>query len=162
MTPDRIQKKVILRAPRERVWKALSDADAFQSWFGVRFDGRFTPGATLRGVIVGTQVDAESAEAMKEYQGRSFVVTIEQMEPGRLFSYRWHPHAIEPGVEYDAEPTTLVTFELEDAAAGTLLTVTESGFDGIPLSRRAKAFEANSGGWDAQVILLGKYLDRGV
>jgi uncharacterized protein YndB with AHSA1/START domain len=155
---DRIEKKVLLRAPQKRVWRALSDSMEFGSWFGVRFDGPFTPGASMRGVIVPTTVDAEVARAQKDYEGKAFTMTIEQMEPERLFSFRWHPFAVEPDIDYSAEPMTLVVFTLEQAADGVMLTVTESGFDQIPLARRAKAFTANEGGWSMVVKLIEKHL----
>ena len=158
MSADRIEKRVLLHASRQRVWRALSDSAEFGSWFGVRFDGPFAAGACVHGVIVPTTVDAEVARLQKEYEGMPFEITIEQMEPERLFSFRWHPFAIEPGVDYSAEPTTLVVFALEEAADGIMLTVTESGFDRIPIARRAKAFTANEGGWSMVVKLIGKYL----
>jgi uncharacterized protein YndB with AHSA1/START domain len=158
MSTDRIEKKVLLRAPRKRVWRALSDSTEFGSWFGMKFDGPFAPGACMRGVIAPTTVDAEVAKAQKAYEGIPFEITIEQMEPERLFSFRWHPGAVEPGVDYSAEPTTLVVFELEEVADGIMLTVTESGFDQIPLGRRAKAFQANEGGWSMVVKLIEQYM----
>lgn len=160
MTTDRIEKTILLRAPRRRVWRALADSTEFGSWFGMRLDGPFTPGACLRGVIVPTTVDAEVAKAQQEHEGTPFEITVEQMEPERLFSFRWHPFAIERGVDYSAEPTTLIVFTLEEVAGGILLTVTESGFDRIPLARRAQAFEANEQGWGMVVKLLESYLDR--
>jgi uncharacterized protein YndB with AHSA1/START domain len=122
------------------------------------FDGPFTPGAIMRGVIVTTKVNAEVAKAQKPYEGLPFEITIEQMEPERLFSFRWHPFAVERGVDYSAEPTTLIVFTLEDVANGVMLTVTESGFDRIPLARRAKAFTANEQGWGMVVKLIEEYL----
>jgi uncharacterized protein YndB with AHSA1/START domain len=158
MNTDRIQKEVLLRAPLKRVWRALSDSTEFGTWFGMKFDGPFEAGARMRGVITPTTVDAEIAEAQKKYEGMPFEITIEQMEPERLFSFRWQPFAVEPGVDYSAEPTTLVVFRLEEAAGGILLTVTESGFDQISLERRAKAFTANEGGWTMAVKLIEKYV----
>ena len=160
MNTDRIEKKVLLRAPRKRVWRALADAAEFGSWFGVKFAGPFEPGAKLRGLVVPTTVDAGVAKAQKEYEGTPFEITVDQMEPERLFSFRWHPFAIDPGVDYTAEPTTLVVFELEEVEGGIMLTVTESGFDQIPLARRAKAFTANEGGWSMQVKLIAQYVSR--
>lgn len=158
MSTDRIEKKVLLRAPRKRVWHALADSQQFGSWFGMTFDGPFAPGAVMRGTLAPTTVDAEVAKAQQPYEGLPVEFTIERMEPERLFSFRWHPYAIEPGVDYSAEPTTLIVFELEETAEGVVLTVTESGFDQIPLARRAKAFGANEAGWGMQIILLGKYV----
>jgi uncharacterized protein YndB with AHSA1/START domain len=158
MNTDRIEKKILLRAPRKRVWRALSDSTEFGGWFGMKFDGPFAPGAIMRGVIVPTTVNAEVAKAQKPYEGMAFEITIEQMEPERLFSFRWHPYAVERGVDYSAEPTTLVVFALEEVANGVMLTVTESGFDRIPLARRAKAFTANEEGWGMVVKLIGEYL----
>src|ERR1700691_1294653 len=158
MDTDRIEKKALLHAPLKRVWRAISDSTEFGSWFGVRFDGPFAPGAVMRGIIVPTTVDAEVAKAQKAYEGKAFEIIIEQIEPERLFSFRWHPYAVEPGVDYSAEPTTLVAFTLEEAADRVMLTLTESGFDRIPLGRRAKAFASNDGGWAAQMKLIALYL----
>jgi uncharacterized protein YndB with AHSA1/START domain len=158
MNTDRIEKKVLLQAPRKRVWRALADSTEFGSWFGMKFDGPFVPGASVRGTIVPTTVDAEVARAQKEYEGLPVEIAIEQMEPERLFSFRWHPFAVERGVDYSKEPTTLIVFVLEEVADGTMLSVTESGFDRIPLARRAKAFTANEQGWGMVVKLIQEYL----
>jgi len=158
MSTDRIEKRVLLRAPLARVWRAISDSKEFGSWFGVRFDVPFTPGAKLRGVVVPTTVNEEVAKAQKPYEGTPFEITVEHMEPERLFSFRWHPFAVEPGVDYSLEPTTLVAFTLEKTADGIMLTITETGFDQIPLARRARAFSANEGGWSKQVELIEAYL----
>jgi uncharacterized protein YndB with AHSA1/START domain len=155
---DRIEKTVLLRAPQARVWRAISDAGQFGRWFGVAFDGPFVAGARMTGRMVPTQVDAEMAKAQEPYAGRPFECTIDRIEPMRLFSFRWHPYAVEPDFDYSREPTTLVVFELEEVAGGTKLTITESGFDRIPLERRAKAFTSNQQGWAAQTRLLEKYL----
>ncbi len=160
MTTDRIEKQILLHAPLKRVWRALTDSAEFGLWFGVKFDGPFQPGASLRGVIVPTIMDPEVARAQKKHEGTPFQITVEQLEPERLFSFRWHPFAIESAVDYSAEPTTLVSFTLEEVAAGVLLTVTESGFDQIPLARRAQAFLANEQGWSMQVKLVEAYLVR--
>jgi uncharacterized protein YndB with AHSA1/START domain len=158
MNTDRIEKKILLHAPLKRVWRALSDSTEFGTWFGVKFDGPFSPGATMRGVIVTTKVNAEVAKAQKAHEGMPFEITIERMDPERLFSFRWHPFAIERGVDYSTEPATLVEFALEEVANGVMLTVTESGFDRIPLARRAKAFTANEQGWGMMVKVIEEYL----
>ncbi len=158
MSTDRIEKRILLRAPLNRVWRALSDSTEFGRWFGVKFEGPFTPGAHLSGVIVTTSVDAEVAKAQMEHKGLPFEITIERMEAERLLSFRWHPFAVERGVDYSAEQTTLVVFALEETAEGVVLTVTESGFDQIPLARRAKAFSANEAGWGIMVKVFEKYL----
>jgi uncharacterized protein YndB with AHSA1/START domain len=160
-TTDRIEKQVVLRAPRARVWRALSNAHEFGTWFGVKFDGPFKPGALVRGVIVPTKVDADVAKAQKPYEGKPFEITIDRIEPEKLLAFRWHPFAVEPGVDYSQEPTTLVEFRLEDVANGVRLTVTESGFDRVPLERRAKAFAANEGGWTMVMTLIEKHLANG-
>jgi uncharacterized protein YndB with AHSA1/START domain len=155
---DRIEKKVTLKAPLERVWRAVSDAAEFGRWFGVRFDEPFRAGAHMKGVIRPTEADAEIARSQEPYAGAAFEVTVDRIEPMKVFSFRWHPFAVDPEVDYSAEPTTLVVFELESVPGGTRLTITESGFDGIPLARRAKAFEMNEGGWAAQAKLVEKYV----
>jgi uncharacterized protein YndB with AHSA1/START domain len=155
---DRIEKQVLLRASRARVWRALTDAEEFGTWFGVKFNGPFIPGSLLRGVIVPTRVDVEVAKAQQPYEGLPFEISVDRIEPETLFAFRWHPFAIEPGVDYSREPTTLIVFALADVADGTMLTVTESGFDRIPLARRAKAFTANEGGWTMVMALIEKHL----
>jgi uncharacterized protein YndB with AHSA1/START domain len=157
---DQIQKSVLLKAPLARVWKALTDSQEFGEWFGVKFDGPFVAGAPSRGVIRPTTADLEVARMQQPYAGRTFDITVDRIEPQRLFSFRWHPFAIEANVDYSKEPTTLVVFTLEEKSNGVLLTVTESGFDRIPLDRRAQAFTANEGGWTKQMTLIEKHLAR--
>jgi uncharacterized protein YndB with AHSA1/START domain len=137
---ERIEKKMLLRAPRSKVWRALTRAEEFSTWFRIKMEGDFEVGK----VIVGHSM-------MPGYEHLTMEVTIERMEAERFFSYRWHPYAIDPNVDYSKEPTTLVEFRLEDADGGTLLTVTESGFERIPEARRAEAFKMNSHGWGAQL-----------
>ena len=158
--PDRIEKQVMLRAPLARVWKALTDYQEFGRWFGVRLDAAFTPGARIEATIAPTEVDPEIAKMQEPHAGTRFEIEIERVEPMRLLSFRWHPFGVDKGADYSQEPTTLVTFALEEVPGGTRLTVTESGFDRIPLARRAKAFEANEHGWEAQTKLIEKYLAR--
>ena len=160
MSTDRSEKTVLLRASLQRVWQALADSTEFGTWFGVRFDGAFTPGAIIHGVVTPTTVDPEVAASQKTYEGAPFQLVIEGMEPRRLLSFRWHPFAVEPNLDYSAEPTTLVEFTLEETAEGVMLTVTESGFDRIPIECRAKAFTANEGGWGMVVKLIALYVNR--
>jgi uncharacterized protein YndB with AHSA1/START domain len=160
MSTDRIEKKVLLHAPLKRVWTALADSTEFGTWFGMKFDGPFAPGALRRGVIVPTKVNSEVAKAQQKYEGMPVEITIEKMEPERLFSFRWHPYAIEKGVDYSKEPTTLIVFALQEMKDGVMLTVTESGFDQIPLTRRVKAFTANEEGWGMVLKLLEEYFVR--
>jgi uncharacterized protein YndB with AHSA1/START domain len=160
MDTDRIQKKILLHAPLKRVWSALADSTEFGSWFGMKFDGPFVPEALMRGVIVPTKVNVEVAKAQQAYEALPVEITIEKMEPERVFSFRWHPYAIEKGIDYSAEPTTLIVFALEETKVGVMLTVTESGFDQIPLARRIKAFTANEQGWGMVVKLIEEYVVR--
>lgn len=160
MSTDQIKKQILLRAPQSRVWRALTDATEFGSWFGIKLHGPFVAGTAVQGELTGTTVNEEIAAAQQAYAGLRFEIVVDQIEPERLICFRWHPYAIEPGVDYSAEPMTLVSFTLEEAAGGVQLTVVESGFDRIPLERRAKAFAANEGGWEVQVTLIEAYLDR--
>ena len=155
---DRIEKKIVLRAPRERVWRAISDSKEFGIWFGIDLDAPFEAGKKVTGRMTPTQVDPEIAKKQEPYSGHPFEWTVERIEPMRLISFRWHPFAIDPKHDYSNEPTTLIVFELADAPNGVELTITESGFDKLPPERRAEAFKANDGGWEAQTKLLAKYL----
>jgi uncharacterized protein YndB with AHSA1/START domain len=155
---DRIEKRVVLRAPRERVWRAISDAKEFGTWFGVEFAEPFTAGKRMTGRIVPTKVDPEVAKLQEPYEGAPFEWSVESIEPMQRIAFRWHPFAIERDYDYSKEPTTLVVFELAEVAGGTELRITESGFDAIPLERRAKAFAANEGGWSHQAKLVEKYV----
>lgn len=158
MNTDRIEKQVLLRAPLDRVWRAISDSHEFGRWFGVRVDGPFVAGTSVTATITGTTVDDEVAEMQRPHAGAKATWQIVAVEPPRRFAYRWHPFAVESDVDYDAEPTTLVEFTLSDTPDGVQLRIVESGFDAIPEARRAAAFEANSGGWAKQTELVRKYL----
>ncbi len=144
---DRIEKQILIEAPRARVWRALTDAADFGAWFGVNLSGRFAPGQRLTGQIT-----------IPGYQHVVMDITVDRVEPERLVSWRWHPNAIEAGRDYSSEPTTLVVFELEEAEGGVLLKVVESGFDALPESRRAEAFRGNEGGWTMQVQNIRRHV----
>jgi uncharacterized protein YndB with AHSA1/START domain len=144
---DRIEKKAALRAPRARVWRAITAADEFGAWFGAKLDGAFAEGATVRGTIT-----------HPGYEHLTVEMQVERLEPERYFSYRWHPYAVDPAVDYSREPTTLVEFHLDEAGSGTALTIVESGFDRIPAARRAEAFRMNDGGWTEQLKNIERYL----
>ncbi len=143
---NRIEKRVVLSAPRSRVWRAISTAKEFGAWFGVKLEGEFAEGGTMRGMIT--------------HRGNEHRIEflVERIEPEQYFSYRWHPYAIDPTADYSAEPTTLVEFILEETKGGTTVTIVESGFDSIPLARRAEAFRMNEGGWAAQIKNLERYV----
>jgi uncharacterized protein YndB with AHSA1/START domain len=159
MSTDRIEKRIMLQAPLDRVWSAVSDAKQFGSWFGVAFDGPFEEGTRLSGKIVPTTADPEVAKLQEPHRGKPFEFTVERIEPPRRISFRWHPYAIESGVDYSQEPMTTIVFELKEVPEGVLLTISESGFDRIPIARRAEAFKANEGGWEHQTQLVKKYLE---
>jgi uncharacterized protein YndB with AHSA1/START domain len=142
---DRIQKTVVLRAPRSKVWRALTDSGQFGEWFQAKLEEPFTPGRRVRGPIT-----------YPGYEHLTFEVTVERVEPERLFSWRWQPGG-DPASD-PAGPTTLVVFELEEVPEGTRLTVTETGFDRIPASRRAKAYRENDAGWTGQLENIRKYV----
>jgi uncharacterized protein YndB with AHSA1/START domain len=156
MSMDRIEKEVVLRAPLERVWRAISDAEQFGQWFGVRFDGPFVEGASVTGVITPTTVDEDVARMQEEHAGTADTWHIVAIEPQRRMAFRWHPYPVESAGEQ--EPTTLVEFTLNETDDGVLLRIVESGFDKIPADRRAAAFEGNTEGWAKQTELVGKYL----
>jgi uncharacterized protein YndB with AHSA1/START domain len=158
MSTDRIEKEVVLRAPLDRVWRAISDAAEFGQWFGVRFDGPFVAGASVTGVITPTTVDDDVANAQRPHAGKSDTWHIVAIEPQRRLAFRWHPYAVDAATDYSQEPTTLVEFTLAETDGGVLLRIVESGFDKIPADRRVAAFEANSQGWAAQTELVRKYL----
>ncbi len=157
---DRIEKRIVLKASLSRVWSAISDSRQFGEWFGVRFDGPFVAGQAMSGRITPSVADAEIAKHQKPYEGRHFHITVETVAAPTRFSFRWHPFALDERRDYSKEPTTLVEFVLSETAGGTLLVVTESGFDRVPLDRRAEAFNANEGGWEAQTQLVSKYLEQ--
>lgn len=143
---DRIEKEILLRAPRSRVWRALTNAEEFGTWFRVKLEGGFAVGKSTKGRITSPG-----------YEHATMEVTVERMDAEELFSYRWHPYDAEPK-EGASEPTTLVEFRLQDADGGTLLTVTESGFDQLPAGRRDEAFRQNSEGWSIQVENIQRHV----
>lgn len=149
MNTDRIEKSTILKAPRSRVWRALTRPEEFGAWFGCRLNGPFAPGARVSGPIT-----------IPNYEHLTMKFVVERIEPEHLFSYRWHPYAVDPTVDYSDEPMTLVEFQLADVPGGTRLTVVESGFEQIPVARRATAYRMNDGGWTAQVVNIEKYVEK--
>jgi len=144
---DRIEKQILLRAPQNRVWRALTDAEEFGTWFRVKLEGPFVPGEWTRGNIT-----------WPGYEHIAMEVCVERMDAETLFSYRWHPYALDPKVDYSSEPTTLVEFRLKAEDGGTLLRVVESGFDQLPASRRDEAFRMNDGGWKQQLANIERHV----
>jgi len=158
MSTDRIEKHIVLQAPIDKVWRAISEAEQFGKWFGVAFDGPFAVGAKVTGRIKPTVVDPEVAKMQKPHEGKPFTFHVERMEPMSLISFRWHPFAIDPNKDYSKEPMTLIEFKLKAVGNDTELTLVESGFDSIPADRREEAWRANDGGWTHQMKLIEKYL----
>ncbi len=144
-----IERKTLIRAPRPRVWRALTDSKQFGDWFGCELSGTFAPGARVNGISRGTCSP-----------GQEFYILIERMEPEHTLAWTWSPGSKEPGEDRSGEGTTLVEFHLEEVEGGTLVTVTESGFDRISLARRARVFEQNTGGWEHQMQSLEQYVSR--
>ncbi|HEU4579253.1 MAG TPA: SRPBCC family protein [Polyangiaceae bacterium] len=144
---DRIEKQIFLRAPRSRVWRALTQAEEFGSWFGVQLEGKFAAQRSVKGRVT-----------TKGYEHISFELQVQQIEPESYFSYRWHPYSVDPAVDYSKEPTTLVEFRLEEVSGGTQLHLSESGFEQIPLARRAEAFRMNDGGWTEQMKNIERHV----
>jgi uncharacterized protein YndB with AHSA1/START domain len=144
---DKIEKRIELKAPISRVWRALTNYTEFGEWFRVKLDGPFVPGEKAQGRVT-----------YPGYEHLEFELVVQKIEPERLFSYTWHPAAIDPKIDYSKEEPTLVEFRLEKTDTGTRLTVTESGFDKIPSNRRAEAFRMNEGGWATQMENIAKYL----
>lgn len=137
---NRIEKRIELKAPISRVWRALTDYREFGEWFRVKLEGPFIPGQVARGNIT-----------YPGYEHLTWEAVVEKMEPERLFSFTWHPYAVDPKTDYSQESPTLVEFRLEEIPGGTLLLLTESGFDKIPADRRLEAFRRNDGGWTEQM-----------
>jgi uncharacterized protein YndB with AHSA1/START domain len=146
---DRIEKTIELKAPVSRVWRALTDHEEFGSWFRVRLDGPFVPGQVSRGHIT-----------HPGYEHLQWEAVVLKMEPERLFSFTWHPYAIDPIQNYSSEPPTLVEFTLERTADGTLLRVVESGFDKLPPHRRDEAFRMNERGWSTQLDNIVRHVQQ--
>ena len=146
-TTDRIEKRFEVSAKRSRVWRAISDADEFGAWFGMKLDRPFTAGATVFGRLT-----------IPGYEHISLEMQVQRVEPEGYFSYRWHPYPMNPEVDYAAEPTTLVEFRLAETAGGTAVTIAESGFDRLPSTRRAEAFRMNEAGWTGQSKKLANYV----
>jgi uncharacterized protein YndB with AHSA1/START domain len=146
---NKIEKRIELKAPIARVWRALTDSREFGEWFHVKFDGPFVVGETARGQIT-----------WPGYEHLQFEAVIQKMEHESLFSFTWHPYAVDTAVDYSTETPTLVEFRLEATAGGTLLLVTESGFDKVPAHRRQEAFRMNDGGWTQQMKNIEAYVEK--
>lgn len=146
---DRIEKRIELKAPVSRVWRALTDYREFGEWFRVKLDGPFEPGQISRGRVT-----------HPGYEHVIWEATVQKIEHERLFSFTWHPYAIDPKVDYSRESPTLVEFRLEGTPSGTLLLLTESGFDKIPSGRRVEAFRMNEGGWTEQAKNIERHVEK--
>jgi len=144
---DRIEKEIEIKAPVARVWQALTDYREFGEWFRVKLDAPFAAGETSSGYVT-----------WPGYEHLKWQAVVQKIEPQKLFSFTWHPYAIDPKVDYSAEEPTLVEFTLEETADGTLLRVVESGFDKVPAHRRAEAFMRNEGGWAQQMKNIADYV----
>jgi len=150
VSTDRIEKVIVIRAPRSRVWRAIAQPLEFGAWFKVDMSGvEFSPGQMARGKMT-----------YPGFEGMPFEIEIDCIEPEHLFSFRWHPYAIDPNADYSGEPMTLIEFRLDEVAEGTRLSISESGFDAIPIARRAEAFRMNQGGWDEQARNVEAYVAR--
>ncbi len=148
ISTDRIEKSIEIKAPVSRVWQALTDHKAFGAWFRVALEDPFVPGETVKGYVT-----------YPGYEHLRFSVVVVRMEPERIFSFNWHPYAIEPGRDYSDEEPTLVEFTLAATSSGTLLRVVESGFDKLPPERRSEAFRMNENGWSIQVENVKAYVE---
>jgi uncharacterized protein YndB with AHSA1/START domain len=146
---DRIEKTIELKAPVSRVWRALTDHREFGTWFRVRLDAPFVPGQVSRGQLT-----------YPGYEHVRWEVLVQRMEPERLFSFTWHPYAVDPSQDYSAEQPTLVEFTLQAIPSGTLLRVVEAGFDKLPSKRRLEAFRMNEGGWNEQMQNIARHVDQ--
>lgn len=144
---EAVEKKIGLNAPVSRVWRALTDFREFGEWFRVKLEGPFAPGQSARGHIT-----------YPGYEHLKWEVMVQKMESERLFSFTWHPYAIDPKIDYSKETPTLVEFKLAKAGQGTLLTIVESGFDKVPAHRRAEAFRMNEGGWTEQLKNIERHV----
>lgn len=145
---DRIEREIMLKATRARVWRAISNAEEFGNWFGVTFKNvTFAAGKKVLGQI-----------NIPGYEHIVFEIVIERLEPEKLMSWRWHPYAVDPSIDYSKEESTLVVFELKEVEGGTLLKVVESGFDKVPPERRLEAYRMNSGGWESQLRNIEKHV----
>jgi uncharacterized protein YndB with AHSA1/START domain len=144
---DKIEKRIELKAPIARVWRALTNHREFSEWFRVDLKDPFVPGQASRGQVT-----------YPGYEHLTFEAVVQKMEPEHLFSLTWHPYAVDPTKDYSKEPCTLVEFRLEKSGAGTLLTVTESGFNKLPADRRDEAFRMNDGGWSEQLKNIERHV----
>src|SRR3979411_1906714 len=144
---DRIEREILLRAPAPRARPAAAGGEEFGAWFGMKLEGTFAPGGRVHGEIT-----------LPDHGQVTIEIAIERMDPENRMSYRWHPYAVESGVDYSSEPTTLVEFQLEAVAEGTRLRVVESGFDRIPAARRAEALRMNDAGWAEQLENIARHV----
>jgi uncharacterized protein YndB with AHSA1/START domain len=144
---DKIEKRIELKAPVSRVWRAITDHREFGQWFGVKLEGPFVSGRVTSGKM-----------NHPKYEHLKWEATVKELQPERLFSFTWHPYAVDPNVDYSKETPTLVEFRLEKIPTGTLLVVTESGFDKIPAHRREEAFRMDDGGWTSQLRNIERYV----
>ena len=146
---NQIEKRIELKAPLTRVWRALTDHREFGAWFRVKLEAPFVPGQVARGQIL-----------YPGYEHVKWEATIKEMQPEKLFSFTWHPYAVDPNTDYSGETPTLVEFRLQPSGQGTLLVITESGFDKIPPHRQIEALRMNDGGWTEQIRNIERHVTQ--
>lgn len=145
---DRIDRTIEIDAPLERVWRVLTTAADLAAWFRVTVEGHIAPGA-----------EVWLTSLSPGHEGTRFLVRIVEMTPPQRFVWQWHPGAVDPQVDYSLEPWTTVTFTLQPSGAGTRLSVSETGFSQISLTRRAKVYADNTGGWTAVIDWIRTYAE---
>lgn len=141
-----IERQIEIKAPVAKVWKALTDSQLFGQWFNANIQTPFVVGKTS--VAMNT---SKGFEMKMEFH-------VKEIRPQTYFSYAWTPFPMDRTFDYSKEEPTLVEFFLEETKAGTLLKVKESGFNKITASRRAEAFKMHTGGWEAQLKNIEKFL----
>lgn len=166
---ERVEVRVILAAPVSRVWRAITTASEFGSWFGVALTSDFAPGKTVRATFSGeldeksivahqTMVGLEPSKIRLPDENTDFCEVV-RVEPKRHFSFQWIPYGIDAEADPKTESPTLVEFALEPSTEGTQLTIVESGFDRVPAHRRDRAFRMNQRGWMIQAQNLKRYVE---
>ncbi|MGP1393879.1 MAG: SRPBCC family protein [Inquilinaceae bacterium] len=146
---DQIVRTIDLKAPVERVWKALTDHEEFGSWFRLSLHEPFELGEVTFGET-----------RYPGHEGLPFWAEVVVMDEPRFFSFVWPmDESIQPDAPDLDQKVTLVEFTLEPTASGSRLTVRESGFEKLPEERRLQAFRDNQGGWDVQTMNIKEFVE---
>ncbi len=145
----KIERRVEINAPIAKVWEVIIDHKKFGEWFRCKLDQPFKEGEVSTGMMT-----FPGAEHVK------WNAKVIKIESERCLEFSWPPYIEDETVDLSNEPWLNCRFELESIPGGTLLTITESGFDKLSPVIRDDARRGNEQGWEIQAGHILEYVNK--